>query len=231
MLNRIIFCLGVAVLTSCSTAKMAMDPGLEVDSQKFKITEMPSFFSGGDIVFGPYKATKISRGWIESTSLGFSIGGTKIAKNETGQDYTYLFVGTSSWSGNCKVDAGDTQIGIVSGKLYANLNCTFVPADDGNTSVSAWQFSFKGPTSAMATGSINTGSHTITVKAINKMKGSSLTLGQNTGYYFYLGEKIIAGVDAISKEGPVWLNNMLSQDEKDMISMVVVALLLNQVHA
>lgn len=60
------------------------------------------------------------------------------------------------------------------------------------------------------------------------MEGSPLTLGQNTGYYFYLEEKIIAGVDAISKEGPVWLNNKLSQGEKDIIGMVVVALLLNQ---
>lgn len=231
MFIRIILCLGMVVLASCSTAKMAMDPGLEVDSQKYKITELPSFFSGGDIVFGPYKAIKISRRAINGTGSGYIIGSTKISDEKKGQDYTYLFVGKNSWNGDCKVNTGHSEFGIVSHSFFADLSCTFVPTDSGNTSATAWEFSFKGETSARATGSINVGSNTITVKAITKMKGSSLTLGQNTGYYFYLGEKIIAGVDVISKEGPVWLNNKLSQDEKDKIGMVVVALLLNQVNA
>ena len=228
MFFRIIFCLGVTALTSCTTAKMAVHPGLEVDSVKYKITEMPSFFSGGDLVFGPYKATKISRSGITSTGSGWKIGSTRIGSEKTGQDYSYQFKGRSSWNGDCKVRKGSSEFGIVEYGFSADLSCTFVPIDSGSTSASGWKFSFKGETSSRSTGSINIGSKTIKVKAINKMEGSPLTLGQNTGYYFYLGEKIIAGVDAISKEGPVWLNKKLSQDEKDMIGMVVVALLLNQ---
>lgn len=228
MFFRFIFCLAVAALTSCTTAKIAVHPGLEIDSVKYKITSMPSFFSGGDLVFGPYKAAKIYRSAINSTGSGWTIGSTKIGSEKTGQDYTYEFTGESSWNGDCKVKKGSSHFGIVSGGFSSDLSCTFVPIGGGSPSSSEWQFSFKGETSSTSVGVINIGSKTIKVKAINKMEGSPLTLGQNTGYYFYLGEKIIAGVDAISKEGPVWLNNKLSQGEKDIICMVVVALLLNQ---
>lgn len=230
MFFRIILCLAVAALTSCSTAKMAMLPGLEADSVKYKITELPSAFSGGDLVFGPYKATKISRSGITTTGSGWKIGSTKIGSEKTGQDYTYQFKGESSWNGDCKVKKGSSEFGIVEYRFSADLSCTFVPIGSGSTSASEWKFSFKGERSDMATGSINIGSKTIKVKAINKMEGSPLRLGRNTGYYFYLDKTIIAAVDVISKEGPVWLNNSLSQDEKDMIGMVVVALLLNQTY-
>lgn len=230
MFFRIIFCLGVAVLTSCSTAKMAMHPGLEVDSEKYKITERPRAFSGGDLVFGPYKATKISRGFINSSGRFISFGKHRAGKKKTGQDYTYQFKGKSTWHGDCKAKKGNWEFGIISGGFHADINCTFVPIDSGSTSASGWKFSIKGETSGTATGSINIGSQTIKVTAINKIEGSSLAMGQYTGYYFYLGQTIIAGVDAISNEGPVWLNKKLSQDEKDIIAMVVVALLLNQTY-
>ena len=44
MVNRIIFCFVLVTIGACSTAKMAFDPGLEVDSDKFQITERPPFF-------------------------------------------------------------------------------------------------------------------------------------------------------------------------------------------
>jgi hypothetical protein len=230
MFFRIILCLAVAALTSCSTAKMAMLPGLEVNSVKYKITELPSTFSGGDLVFGPYRATKISRSGITSTGSGWTIGSTKIGSEKTGQDYTYQFKGDSSWNGDCKVKKGSSEFGIVEYGFSADLSCTFIPVGSGSSSASEWQFSFKGDRADRATGSINIGSKTIKVKAIDKMEGSPLRLGQNTGYYFYLDKTIIAAVDVISKEGPVWLNNSLSQDERDMIGMVAVALLLNQTY-
>ena len=134
MFFRIIFCLGVAVLTSCSTAKMAMDPGLEVDSEKYKITERPTAFSGGDLVFGPYKATKISRGFINSSGSFISFGKNRVGKKKKGQDYTYQFKGKSTWNGDCKAKKGNSEFGIISAGFYADINCTFVPIDGGSTS-------------------------------------------------------------------------------------------------
>ena len=230
MFFRIIFCLGVAVLTSCSTAKMAMHPGLEVDSEKYKITERPRAFSGGDLVFGRYEETKISRGFIKFSGQLNSLGKKRAGTKKKVQDYTYQFKGKSTWNGDCKAKKGNWEFAIISGGFYADINCTFVPIDNGSTFASGWTFSIKGETSGTATGSINIGSQTIKVTAINKIEGSSLAMGQHTGYYFYLGQTIIAGVDAISNEGPVWLNKKLSQDEKDIIAMVVVALLLNQTY-
>jgi hypothetical protein len=186
------------------------------------------FFSGGDAVFGPYRATDISRSGVRTTGSGWTLKGTKIGSSETDQDYTYQFVGKSTWDADCKVEKGQSQIGIVSGRFYADLTCTFVPADSKSSSEKGWIFRFKGETTDRSSGNIKMGSKTITVKATDKLQGSPLRMGQNTGYYFYSGQKIIAGVDVISKVGPVWMNNSLSQDERDIIGMVMVALLLNQ---
>ena len=207
---------------------MALDPGLEVDSDKYQITERPVAFAGGDLVFGPYKATKISRGFINGSGTFISTPKNSFGNRKQGQDYSYHFKGKSTWNGDCKVKNGHSEFGIVSAGYYSDIDCTFVPADGGNKSASAWKFSIKGQTSGDAKGSINIGSKTIRIAAIDKIEGSNLKMGRHTGYYFYSGQRIIAGVDAISNEGPVWLNKKLSQHEKDAIGLVVVALLLNQ---
>ena len=227
MFFRIIVCLAVGVLTSCTTARMAKLPGLEADSVSYMVTEMPSSFSSkGDLVFGPYKATNISRGWIKGTGSGWSVGKYKYEKKDSDQDYSYQFNGKGSWKGNCKASKGHKEFGIIAGGFYVDLNCTFTPVEGGATE---WSFSFKGDRSDRATGTINLGEKTVTVKPVDKMEGSPFKLGFNTGYYFYLDNTIIAAVDVVSKEGPVWFNNSLSQEERDKIGMVAVAFLLNQV--
>jgi len=227
MFIRIIVCLAVGLLTACSTAKMAKLPGLESDSVRYKITEMPSSFSSkGDLVFGPYRVTNISRGWIKGKTTGWSIGKLNYEKEGKDQTYSYQFNGKSSWSGECLARKGQQGLGIVSYGFYVDLSCGFTPVESGAVE---WEFSFKGEGSDRAIGAMNLGSKTVTVKSIDKMEGSSYKLNFNTGYYFYLDNKIVAAVDVVSKEGPVWLNKTLPQDERDKIGMVVVAFLLNQV--
>ena len=225
MFFRIMLCLALTALTACSTARMARPPSLDEDSVSYKVTEMPGVFSRGDVVCGPYKATNISRSWISSSGSGWTIGDAKYEDKETGQDYTYQFNGKSSWKGDCKAEKGHQEVGIVAAGFYVDLSCTFDPMD---SKASAWKFSFKGDRSDRATGTINLGLKTVTVGAIDKVEGSPFKLAYNTGYYFYLDEQIFAAVDTISKEGPVWMNNSLTQEERDKIAMVAVALLLNQ---
>ena len=223
MFIRIVLCLVLATLTACTTARMAKLPGLEADSVSYKITEMPSSFSSkGDLVFGPYRATNISRSL--ATTTGIAILG--FGKEDSDQDYSYQFNGKSSWKGECKARKGHKEVGIVAAGFYVDLSCTFAPAEGG---ASEWSFSFKGDRSDRATGAINLGSKRVTIKPVDKMEGSPFKLSFNTGYYFYLDETIIAAVDVVSKEGPVWFNNSLSQEERDKIGMVAAAFLLNQV--
>lgn len=230
MFFRIVICLAVAVLSSCTTARMAMVPALEVDSDKYQITERPTFLLGGDLVFGPYQATEISRGFINGTGEFTTIGKITFGKKTKGQDYTYQFKGQNSWNGSCKVREGHSEVGIVSNEYFADIDCAFVPLDSGSSSAAGWKFSIKGEDSGTAKGSLKLGSKTIKVSAINKIESSPLVLGQHTGYYFYSGQTLVAAVDAINKKGPVWLSKKLSQTEKDTIAMVAVALLLNQVY-
>ncbi|MCK5603010.1 hypothetical protein KAR91_14095 [Candidatus Pacearchaeota archaeon] len=222
----VITCLSVAVITSCATAKMAMIPGLEVNSEKYVITEQPKAFSGGNLVFGPYTATNISRSFVKSSGIGI-LG---IGKKKKGQDYTFQFKGNSSWNGDCKVESSNMKFGNVSGAFRADLDCTFLPVDSESAQASGWSFNMSGGMSGPTQGSIEIASKTIKVTSTNKIEGSPISLEQHTGYYFHSGSTIIAGVDAINKQGPVWMNKGLTQKEKDIISMTIVALLMNQVN-
>lgn len=227
MLFRVFLCLALTALTACSTARMARPPSLEQDSVRYEVTEMPGTFSKGDVVFGPYKAINISRSWVSSSGSAWTIGDTRYGDKQTSQDYSYQFVGERSWNGNCRAEKGHQEVGIVAAGFYVDLSCTFDPVD---SDASTWQFSFKGDRSDRATGTINLGLKTVTVGTIDKVEGSPFKMGYNTGYYFYLDEQILAAVDTISKEGPVWMDNSLTQEEKDKIAMVAVAFLLNQTH-
>jgi len=225
MFFRITLCLVLAALTACSTARMARPPSLEEDSVSYKVTEMPGVFSKGDVVFGPYKATNIARSWVSSSGSGWTIGDTRYEDKETSQDYSYQFNGTSSWNGDCRAEKGHQEVSIVAGGFYVDLTCTFEPID---SKASPWKFIFKGERSDRATGTIILGLKTVMVGAIDKIEGSPFKLAYNTGYYFYLDEQIFAAVDTVSKEGPVWMNNSLTQEERDKVAMVAVAFLLNQ---
>ena len=224
MLFRILFCLGIVMTVSCTPAKMAVDPGLAVNAVNYLITERPRTFSDDDLVFGPYRATRINRSFVSGnsqTTLGFT------SKN-AGQDYSYHFKGQGSWRGNCFVESGNLEYKIVSGGYFADIHCSFVPVENESGASEKWNFNISGETSGTAHGEFSSGSESIAVVAINKIEGSSLRLSQHTGYYFYLGERIVAGVDTISRDGPVWINKNLTDDQKDAIGLVVVALLLNQ---
>ena len=148
MVYRIIIYLGLSILASCSSAKMAMNPGLEVNSDKFQISQRPTAFTGGDLVFGPYKATKISRGFIKSSSWNIVGYGSE----NSGQDYSYYFNGKGSWTGECKVATGNINLSIISAGYYADINCRFLPADSASATESGWKFSIKGETSGTAEG-------------------------------------------------------------------------------
>ena len=222
---RVLLCLALTALTACSTARMARPPSLEHDSVSYEVTEMPGVFSKGDVVFGPYKATNISRSWVSSSSSGWTIGDTRYADNETSQDYSYRFDGTSSWNGDCRAEKGHQEVAIVAGGFYVDLTCTFEPID---SNASPWRFVFKGDRSDRATGTIILGANTVTVGAIDRVESSPFKLAYNTGYYFYVDEQIFAAVDTISNEGPVWMDNSLTEQERDKVAMVAVAFLLNQ---
>lgn len=227
MFFRVSLCLALGALTACSTARMAIPPGLEGDSVSYTVTEMPGVFSKGDVVFGPYKATNIARSWVNSSGSGWTIGDTRYEDKETSQDYSYQFSGKDSWNGDCRAEKGHQEVGIVAAGFYVDLSCTFDPLD---SDASAWKFNFKGDRSDRATGIIDLGSKTVTVAAIDRVEGSPFKLGYNTGYYFHLNEKVLAAVDTVSNKGPVWMNQSLTQEERDKIAMVAVAFLLNQTH-
>ncbi len=222
----------------CSTAQMAVDKNLVSKSDQYEISERPSAFSGDKLKFGPYRATEIDRSWINSSSSGMSISGVgSYSSSETGQGFVYNFKGHQHWTSKCEVKGGKSEVkresSILSGVTYGEnmgIFCSFTPGKENRRPANkGWEFAFKGQDLISAKGTFKVGLITARVVATNKFEGSPLPYGKPTGYYFYVGNKIVAGVDVINSKGPIWIEKKLNVEEKDAISLVAVALLLNQI--
>lgn len=214
----LVFWLGV--LISCTTAKMAIDPEIKNNSHEYKITEKPGL-TGDRIKFGPYLASKIDRHFMRVSRTSIS----SYKNEERSQKYTYDFKGESRWYANCKMGGKRQTIGAVGFGHESTLNCTFSSIGDKK---SMFTFSLAGPSLVEAKGKFSAGAKNFRVVVIDKMQGSSLRLASPIGYSFYSGNKIIASVNIINSEGPVFLNKKLSGDEKDRVSLVMIALLIFQ---
>lgn len=211
---------GLGVLSSCTMAKMAVSPELKNNSFEYKITEKPGL-TGDKIRFGSYLASKIDRSF--TTGSGTTIFSYK-NKNRS-QRYTYDFKGENSWKAICNMGGKGQTVGIVEFGLETTLNCIFSSTGKKR---SKFKFILTGPSLVEAKGKFSAGTKDFRVAVINRIQGSSFSLGSPSGYSFYSGNKLIAGVDSINRDGPVWLNKKLSADVQDRVSLVIVALLLFQ---
>ena len=220
MKKLLLLVIGLGVLGSCTVAKMAIDPELKINSHEYKITEKPGL-TGDKIRFGPYLASKIDRHWMRGS--GYTIRSYKSEKRS--QKYTYDFKGERRWKAVCNMGGKGQTIGRVGFGHESTLNCTF---SSMGKKKSEFTFSLAGPSLVEAKGEFSAGAKNFRVVVIDKMQGSSFRLGSPIGYSFYSGNKLIAGVNIINSEGPVLLNKKLSEDEKDRVSLVMVALLLFQ---
>ncbi len=239
MRNQILLLLTIPLgLFGCSTAQMAVDNNLVSKSHKYEISERPSAFSGDKLLFGPYSATEINRSAINSSSSGFSATGIgSYSKDETGQNFTYNFKGSQHWTSRCEIKGGSSEVkresSILSGLTYGEsmgMFCSFNPAHGNrNPASNEWKFEFKRQDLISAKGFFRVDSKTVRVVATNKFEGSPLPYSNPTGYFFYIGEDPVAGVDVINSKGPVWIEKELNSEVKDAIGIVAVALLLNQV--
>ncbi len=229
MFIRLLLIAGIGFLSACTTAKMAVDPELTKNSDAYKITEKPGVFSGERMKFGPFLATKIDRDWTRGSGTTISSKATPIyMSKEKGQNYRYQFTGKGSWKAECRMSGKSQAIGRIGFGLEVGVHCTFISNAGTGSPQSRFEFRLKGPRLAESKGDFKAGGESIRVTPVVKIQGSSLRMGSPTGYYFFSKEKLIAGVDKISSGGPVWLNRKLSQDVRDRVGMVVVALLLLQ---
>lgn len=225
-------------LSGCSTARMAVDPDLLSRSDQYEISERPSAFSGDKLLFGPYSATEIDRSTINSSGSGFRAGGVVLySSKEVTQSFSYRFNGNQSWTSKCAVKSASSTVkqggSAPSAATVAEdigLQCRFSRSENPQGSANRnWKFEFRGQDLVSATGSFKVGSKTVRVVATNRFENSSFPYHKPTGYYFYVGEERVAGVDVINNQGPIWLKKNLAAEEKDSIGLIMVALLLNQV--
>lgn len=233
MLCRLILIFSFGILFSCATARMVLDPALNTNFDQYKITERPGLFSGNKMKFGPYLVTDVKHSWSNSWSKSFSLAlkshiGTYKSVDKS-QRYSYQFIGKRTWKSGCLRAETSKSLGIVSFGLEVGIDCVFIANAERGASQPMFQFSFKGTRLVEATGAFKAGEdgmENIRVVVTNKIQGTSLGLGSPTGYYFYAGKNLVAAVDNIRSDGPVWLSKSLSPDAKDRVSLAIVALLL-----
>ena len=229
MFIRLIAVAAIGLLGACTTAKMAVDPELVKKSDAYKISERPGAFSGDRMKFGPFLATKIDRDWTRGSGTTISSKATPTYKSrQKSQKYRYQFTGKGSWTAECRMSGKSQSVGRVGFGMEIGVHCTFNSNAGTGSPQSKFEFRFKGSRLVEAKGDFKAGQESIRVTPVLKIQGSSLRMGSPTGYNFFSKEKLIAAVDKLSSEGPVWLNRKLSQDVRDRVGMVVVALLLLQ---
>lgn len=218
MNKTLIITLATLLLNACATAKMAIAPELANNSLEYKITETPGLFDDR-LKFGPYLATNIDKSWMRSSSTSL-----KSYKNEKrSQTYAYDFKGAGRWKASCKMEGKGQTLGRVEFGVESALNCSFHPV---HKTLKSFTFRLGGPSLVQAEGEFSVGDKTYRVEVVNKIQGSSLSMGVPTGYTFYAGDRIIAGVSRTNSEGPVWFHQRLPDAEKDHIGIVMVALIL-----
>ena len=217
MTLRLLPLLAILGLNACSMAQMAVDPQLNNNFDKFSITHLP----GGGIGFGSYLSSNMDRSWTRGD--GITIGPYKGERRH--QSYTFDFKGAGDWKAECVMRSQSRQLGIVGFDQEIGIECTFAQTGGENSNFS---LKFSGSRLVEAQGSFSAGAETLTVVPNLKLQGSPFSMGYPSGYYIYSGSDIVAGVDSISGNGPVWLKKDLSRDVKDRVSMVLISLLLIQ---
>ena len=229
MVLRIILLLSILASNVCSAVNMTVDPQLNTNFDKYPIKKMPK----KGIAFGPYVSSNVHRGWTRGNGTTINIDKNVYKSHRHHQPYSFDFKGASNWKADCIKYGKSQQLGNVGSRLEVSvefgneigIDCNFARK---NVETSTFSLRFSGTRLVEAQGFFSNGTEAFRVIPNLKIQESPFRLGTPTGYYIYSGAKIVAGVDKISKKGPVWLSKDLSPDDKDRVSLVIVSLLLIQ---
>lgn len=200
---------------------MAVDPELNTEFKKHEITEKPGVFSGDRLKFGAYLVSDIDHDWTRGK--GMSIGET-FKSESSKQGYRYKFEGKDKWSADCLRKGKSKQVLVVKFGMEEGMDCTYKQNSNNLT----FKMSIKGAHWVDAKGDFKIGKESYKITTVSKLENSSFKTGTPTGYHIYAEEKLIAAVDLVSKNGPVWFNRNLSSKNQEKISIVIASLILNK---
>lgn len=225
--QAIIACSLLAVVAGCTPARMALSPQLAAG-------EMPVAGRQGwgvePMLFGPYRAVDIHRGWRTTTAWGFL--GYRSAQADQSYWFSLQRDGRPRFDAQCATGVQARDLDLQNflgsdGTLGVELEtavlfaCTFDGADGVN-----WRLVMnQGTGEGAMNGFLSGGGHRIDVRGNQALEGGAWELSEATGYQLEQRGRPIGAVEVIN-DGAVWLTASASADLRAGMAAAAAALLL-----
>jgi len=213
-------------LSGCKPARM--DEGQQLQEQAQDLTVQGRGAFDQDFRFGPYAVTGIRRDWTERTAWG--VFGFQDAQAR--QRFEFRLAGASDWVGHCATGLDEKTLrGLVGErsevKMQLASDTTFVGTFTGAPG-RTWRMVLTRATGEQVMkGFLTDEETTLRVEGTRKLAGTSMPLGQASGYFFSQGDVQLGAVDVIN-DGRVLLAPTGSTATREAVACAASALLLFQ---
>lgn len=222
-----------SLLISCRTAQVAVDSGLNTNTEVFDVKGRQGSQIGQTIYYGAYKTSKVKRGWTFSYRIPF-IATFQGAKEKLS------FSQFDSQGNSAEIAVvsrfRETEYEPIKDHFSVSLKYKnyFAGGVQLNQGSEFWEFIVHSVDGASRTlsqnptaGFIRNGSTKIEITGIRELEGSSALLTRNDvyGYEFRRDGNILGAVSTINN-GKVWFKKDLSTETKLVLASVSSALML-----
>lgn len=234
VLNTLI-CYTLVAFFSCASPRMLLPEGLtsKAEEMPVKIKKFWYFFNIQSMNFGPYKVTKVSKGWARGGEFKVGAGAMAYAANESKQRFGFSFKTAQSenWKCECKAQASQTK---VEGKAFGgnldvplekqlSLDCTFMNPEENTT----WNLNLtrNGMKSTVLAGKLSDGKSQIQVESTDKNEQSNFSLAGTMGYLFRDSTHVLGAVQTLSEQ-TVWLTPEATSSMRPQLGATAAAMIL-----
>ncbi len=222
-------------LSACTTARMALPPGLEAGRAGMPVQGLALADLKGSMAFGPYRMEGIRRGWTASQSWGGNWRFLDYRVRDARQNYEFKLLPSSgpAWDCRCTTQVDQHLLKVMGGE-YGELEmelqgragylCAFQPLDGSGY----WQVSMTRPSGqTLYSGVLSGPGKRFSVQGTHALAGTSIPLSDPTGYIFSLAGHTVGAVEVINA-GAVWLPPALPSNQRHALAATAAALLLYQ---
>ncbi|MFH1059124.1 MAG: hypothetical protein V1797_10680 [Pseudomonadota bacterium] len=224
----------VLALAGCTVARMDVAPSLRAATVEMPVSGREVMGMDRAIAFGPYRTVGVNRSWTSTTGFGAAWGNVDYSHLNSSQRYQFNLVAPGAAPMTCQCAVGahrqwlDLDMGS-GGELNMqlagqnSLACALVPADGGPP----WRLVLgRSAGSAAFTGVLTSRQKAFNLRGSQRLAGSSIPLGEATGYEFVYAGQPVAAVEVIN-DGAVYMPPGPPDDEHRALAAAAAAILLH----
>lgn len=223
------FVLAAACWTGCTMARMAVPPDLPASASAMPVEGKKTFSFDESFHFGTYRVEEVRRGWTRTTAwrfIGFESGKSK-------QTYEFILraAGNESWTAHCATGVRWKEMEFenfldTGGSLTWPFKSKTVFACTFEKQGKSWKLAMgQELNDSVLNGILTDGSTVVTVEGIRALAGSSIPLGEPSGFLFRGPEGLLGAVEVINS-GTVWIAGEASPEARSALACASSSLLL-----